>query len=349
MARREYRRCHFLLRRRVSLCVRRWTPGSSPWDRDLRRAHDAVDEFAAPGRVRRLAPHRARTVDALGRAYDVLAAARVEAEPHAVLVPVVVAALLQHVVGPEVDDLAELADRHHALVALHLVHGRDAVVADLEPGDVETCVPYHPWDDGVVDGDLAADVGFECRPKSSHHSLRLLHGDFGPGVGVAVAYTSLVESRPSSPSDSRDLLDKVNQARLLVVLDGDALVGQADGVEVVDELIANPRFRSEALVLHRVRPDRSAHRFLDHKDLQHHTAARLVGFALLAGRVHGEKRVVRMDSRHESSRRVVAAAEVAGSAVATASTYAVVTPGSVRDVRAVVSTALFSRRLPRAR
>ena len=133
---------NFCLWRSFSLRVRRRPSSNSPWDRHLRCAYDPINELLAPLAIRRLSSHRSCAVDALLGAHDVLAAARVEAQPDPVLVPVVVAALLQHVVGPEVDDFAELARRHDALVSLHLVQRGNAVIPNLVSGDVHACMPH---------------------------------------------------------------------------------------------------------------------------------------------------------------------------------------------------------------
>ena len=122
---------HFNLWWSFGFRVRRRPSSNSPWDRDLRRAHNAVHELSTPLAIRRLSSHRPCAVDALLGAHEVLAAAGVEAQPDPVHVPVVLAALLQHIVRPEVDDFAGLARRHDALVSLHFVQGGNAVIPNL--------------------------------------------------------------------------------------------------------------------------------------------------------------------------------------------------------------------------
>ena len=136
----------------------------------------------------------------------------------------------------------------------------------------------------------------------------------------------------------------------MIVFHGDPLVlGEADRVEVEDELVADPRLHREPFVLDSVGPDRAAQGLLEDEDLQHDTAARLVFFAFFAGCVHGEEGVVHVHFRDKTFGCVVAAAHVAGSAIASSTPDAVVAPGSEWDVRAAVPAALLLRRLIRTR
>ena len=61
--------------------------------------------------------------------------------------------------------------------------------------------------------------------KSTDHAVDLLCCDFGSGVGITVAPAALVESSAFSSLDS----SQFDRSGLLVVLDGNPLVGQTNG------------------------------------------------------------------------------------------------------------------------